>query len=236
MLSTASMSIPAKSLNDQAIAFLPSGVSTTRRSPLVNLILEELFIDLTNRKYGTIVYATRYLKNMKITVKQLKKLLENLDLEVLAEDHDEDYDMEDNGDDSEFFLHGYERGEPHDAEGNMAQYQLHRVKQMSQMMCDMLEGGDQLPAWVQDHLSVAHENLGQVFSYMEPKYHMESLADEDELEDEWEVEDDEEIEPEELGEGLWDNVWARRRAGKKPKKPGQKGFPSKKAWAAATKK
>lgn len=175
---------------------------------------------------------------MKLTAKQLKKLLESIDLETLIEDYheEEEYDAEsyEDEDDSEFFLHGYDQDEPYDAEGDMAKYQLHRVKKMAEMMCDMLESGDQLPAWVQDHLSVAHENLGQVFSYMEPKYHMESQADEDEIEDEWDVEDDEEENSEELGEGLWDNVWARRRAGKKPKKPGQKGFPSKKAWKAAT--
>ena len=26
-------------------------------------------------------------------------------------------------------------------------------------------------------------------------------------------------------QGLWSNVWARRRAGKRPKKPGEKGYP-----------
>lgn len=25
--------------------------------------------------------------------------------------------------------------------------------------------------------------------------------------------------------GLWDNIWARRRAGKRPKRPGEKGYP-----------
>lgn len=34
-----------------------------------------------------------------------------------------------------------------------------------------------------------------------------------------------EEEEEFLDEGLWDNVWARRRAGKRPKRPGEKGYP-----------
>jgi hypothetical protein len=25
--------------------------------------------------------------------------------------------------------------------------------------------------------------------------------------------------------GLWDNIWARRRAGKRPKRPGEEGYP-----------
>lgn len=27
------------------------------------------------------------------------------------------------------------------------------------------------------------------------------------------------------GDGLWDNIWKRRRAGKRPKRPGEKGYP-----------
>jgi hypothetical protein len=33
--------------------------------------------------------------------------------------------------------------------------------------------------------------------------------------------------------GLWDNVWAKRKRGKKPAKPGDKGYPDEKAWKAA---
>ena len=32
---------------------------------------------------------------------------------------------------------------------------------------------------------------------------------------------------------LWDNVWAKRRKGKKPAKPGSKDYPEEKAWKAA---
>ena len=33
--------------------------------------------------------------------------------------------------------------------------------------------------------------------------------------------------------GLWDNVWAKRRRGEKPAKPGDKDYPDEKAWKAA---
>lgn len=173
--------------------------------------------------------------------RRLKKIIEDAIMMSLRENLDEDSDDEENEDeedldaddleDDEFFLHGYEEEHPSDEEGRMAKYQLHRIKQMSYMLCDMLEAGDQLPAWVQDHISVAHENIGQVLSYMEPKYHMASQADDDEDEEDWEEDmDDEELsDPEDLGEakkrGLWANIHARKKAGKRPKRPGEKGYP-----------
>jgi len=170
---------------------------------------------------------------MRITAKQLKRLIKEAAVSSLNEDHDldqyDEYMDDDNG--STFFLHGDE-----DEEGAMAKGQLHRIKEISYMICDMVEEDDQLPAWVQSHIAIAYENLNQVLSYMEPKYHMSSEEDEDydyeaDYEEYDEYEDDEMMP---MGEGLWDNVWARRRAGKAPKKPGQKGFPSPGAWAAAT--
>jgi hypothetical protein len=111
---------------------------------------------------------------MKITAKQLKRMLQESSITVVDEP-EEDFD---------FFLHGAEDGEPYDAEGAMSKSQLYRIKKMAFMLCDMLDDGDQLPAWVQDHISVAQENLSQVFSYMEPKYSM-SYEDED-----WDDEED----------------------------------------------
>jgi hypothetical protein len=38
--------------------------------------------------------------------------------------------------------------------------------------------------------------------------------------------DDKDIdEVSESKKGLWDNIWSRRRAGKRPKRPGEKGYP-----------
>lgn len=168
---------------------------------------------------------------MRITAKQLRKLISEAAASGLAEEHDfEHYDEhEDDEDDAEFFLHGYEDGEPFDAEGDMAKFQLHRIKEISYMLCDMLEPEDQLPSWVQAHITTAYENLNQVLSYMEPKMHMH--GDDEEYEDEDELEDDSEEDmvdyegEEELDESLWARIHARRRAGKPRLKPGQKGYP-----------
>jgi len=172
---------------------------------------------------------------MRITAKQLRKLISEAAASGLNEDHDLDqYDEYlDDEDDSEFFLHGHEDGHAHDAEGSMAKSQLHRVKEMSYMLCDMLDEDDQLPAWVQSHIAIAYENLNQVVSYMEPKFHMHGEEDddydydfeEDEYEDEEYYEDEEEM-MEGLDEaGLWDNIWAKRRRGEAPAQPGDKNYP-----------
>lgn len=171
---------------------------------------------------------------MRITAKQLRKLIreaatsDHFDDHDL--DHDDEYEYEDyDDDDSKFFLHGDEDGHAYDAEGSMAKYQLHRVKEISYMLCDMLEEDDQLPAWVQAHVTTAYENLNQVFSYMEPKMHMlgdDEDHDEDESEHDFEeVIDNHKKDETELDESLWANIHARRKSGKRPLKPGQKGYP-----------
>jgi len=163
---------------------------------------------------------------MRLTAKQLRKLISEAAASNLSDDHNfEHYDEYlDDEDDSEFFLHGHEDGHANDAEGLMAKSQLHRVKEISIMLCDMLDNDDQLPAWVQAHVTTAYENLNQVLSYMEPKMHM--YCDEDDLEDGFEEGFvDYEAKEEDLDESLWRNIHARRRANKPPLKPGQKGYP-----------
>lgn len=64
------------------------------------------------------------------------------------------------------FLH--DQGEP-DPEGAMVKPQLKRIVTMAQMLDEMLVEDDQLPGWVQSHISDAANNLAQVFGYMEPK-------------------------------------------------------------------
>jgi len=129
---------------------------------------------------------------MRITARQLRKLINEAAVSSLEEDHDTDfYAALDDDDDSELFLHGYEDGEPFDAEGDMAKFQLHRIKEISYMLCDMLEADDQLPSWVQAHITTAYENLNQVLSYMEPKFHMSHSGDEkyEDSEDEFDEDD-----------------------------------------------
>lgn len=112
----------------------------------------------------------------------------------------------------------WNHGEP-DHEGEMAVAQLHRLNDMSEMLLDMISRGDDLPGWVQSKLTRAYNDLNDVFGYLEPQ------ADEEMAQ----------MQPAppvsvSLGEakkkkGLWANIHARRAAGKRPKKPGEKGYP-----------
>jgi hypothetical protein len=58
------------------------------------------------------------------------------------------------------FLHGP------DDEGAMVKSSLSAVMNMASDIQDVMADDDQLPGWVQDHLSVAHENLQQVHGYL----------------------------------------------------------------------
>jgi len=69
------------------------------------------------------------------------------------------------------FLHDEKNPDP---EGAMVKSRLHRIVEMSKDLHGMLANEDQLPGWVQDHVTAAHENLSQVYSYMEPRNHGEA--------------------------------------------------------------
>lgn len=64
------------------------------------------------------------------------------------------------------FLHGED---PQDSEGAMAIGKLNSICEMAEELCALLQSNDQLPGWVQDHISVAHENIQQVHGYMTTK-------------------------------------------------------------------
>jgi hypothetical protein len=80
-------------------------------------------------------------------------------------------------DDNDRFLHGSEHGEAHDDEGYMAKSQLAGMKEMAYEVCELLDGDDQLPGWVQNHLAVAHENLRQVHGYLTGDAKMQAYED-----------------------------------------------------------
>ena len=80
-------------------------------------------------------------------------------------------------DDDDRFLHGSEHGEAHDDEGYMAKSQLAGMKEMAYEVCELLDGDDQLPGWVQNHLAVAHENLRQVHGYLTGDAKMQAYED-----------------------------------------------------------
>lgn len=77
-------------------------------------------------------------------------------------------DKVDHPESPERFLHGED---PHDDEGSMVKSRLYSMKEMAKDVCDILNPSDQLPGWVQDHISVAHENLQQVHGYLMGKEH-----------------------------------------------------------------
>ncbi len=64
------------------------------------------------------------------------------------------------------FLHGFDDGHPQDDEGGMVKSRMYSMKKMAAEVCGLLDDDDQLPGWVQDHISVAHENLRQVHGYL----------------------------------------------------------------------
>lgn len=93
--------------------------------------------------------------------------------EKLEEDHThmDHMDADMGGEDADRFLHGHEHGHPHDDEGSMVKSRLYSMKEMAKDICDIVKPEDQLPGWVQDHISVAHENLQQVHGYLMGQQH-----------------------------------------------------------------
>ena len=90
---------------------------------------------------------------MKLTATQLRKIIK------------EEVSLAKSGD-STRFLHGSESGHPHDDEGYMVKSRITSMKKMAEDICALLDSGDQLPGWVQDHIAVSHENLQQVHGYL----------------------------------------------------------------------
>jgi hypothetical protein len=89
---------------------------------------------------------------MKITSEQLKRLIR------------EEYASFGIGDKKPTrFLHGED---PEDSEGGMALGQLSDICRMSEELEEILNSEDQLPGWVQNHLTVSHENLRQIHGYL----------------------------------------------------------------------
>ena len=126
---------------------------------------------------------------------------------------------------------GYDwnEGEP-DHEGEMAVSQLHRIYDMSKMLLDIIGEDDEIPAWAQYKLGSAFDSLSDFFNYIESMSHVPYEPD-------GMMVVDIDAEPSSLDEakkkkkkrpkkGLWDNIRARRAAGKPRLKRGQKGFPA----------
>lgn len=92
-------------------------------------------------------------ENMKLSAAQLRRII--MEEVSLAK-----------GGDATRFLHGSESGQPFDDEAYMVKIQMDAIKKMAEEVCEMLKSGDQLPAWLQSHVAVAHENLRQAHGYL----------------------------------------------------------------------
>ncbi len=92
---------------------------------------------------------------------------------VAGDDHEPAVDF----DDDNRFLRGSENGDAVDNEGYMAKSQLSSMKEMVYEVCELLDGDDQLPGWVQNHLAVAHENIQQIHGYLTGDAKMQSCEE-----------------------------------------------------------
>ena len=101
-----------------------------------------------------------------------------------------------------------------DHEGQMAVAQLHRLNDITSMLLDMLTQGDDLPAWVQSKITRAYTDLNDVFGYLEPQVDQDMTSSSHPT-----------VAEAKKKKGLWANIHARRAAGKRPKKSGEKGYP-----------
>lgn len=112
----------------------------------------------------------------------------------------------------------WNEGHP-DHEGIMAVTQLHRIVEMAQEMFDIIGENDEIPGWIQYKISRAYNDLNDAYAYIEMEGHEMSQGVSLEKTDDVHV-----SEGKKKG-GLWANIHARRKAGKRPKRPGEKGYP-----------
>jgi hypothetical protein len=86
-----------------------------------------------------------------------------------------------------------------DNEGQMAKWQLEDLAQMAQSLADNLEDDDELEAWVQEHITTAHNALDDVYSYADSN-DMDLDNDDDDDDDETPEDEDEMDYPESQNE------------------------------------
>lgn len=102
-----------------------------------------------------------------------------------------------------------------DHEGEMALSQLHRLGEMVERLSQLINEGDELPGWVQSKITSSHDDLSDVFGWLDSQGHVTEGK-------------------KKKGScsgckgknpGLWCNICKKRARGEKPAKPGEKGYP-----------
>lgn len=79
---------------------------------------------------------------------------------------DDEGDWEDDG---RMFDYGSHKSDSH--EGKMTKGKLFRMGQQAQSLHDRLEDNDDLPEWVNSHVTTAADRLSSVYDYMEYQLH-----------------------------------------------------------------
>ena len=105
----------------------------------------------------------------------------------------------------------WNEGHP-DHEGEMAVTQLHRIVEMASELLELVGEDDELPGWVQYKVRRAYTDLSDAHGCIEAKSEEGSSPVV-------------EARKRKKKRGLWANIHARRKAGKRPKRPGEKGYP-----------
>ena len=69
--------------------------------------------------------------------------------------------------------------EGHDSEGDMAQKQLLKINEYSNMLMDLVADKRDLPEWVQSKLAVLGDDIGEIYHYLhgEETLHEETLEE-----------------------------------------------------------
>ena len=118
----------------------------------------------------------------------------------------------------------WNEGHP-DHEGEMAVSQLHRLVDMASMLLEMIGENDDLPGWVQYKITRSYNDLTDAFGYIESKHDANPQDTMPGPGPQQKVSLEKDVSEGKKKKGLWANIHARRKAGKRPLKPGEKGYP-----------
>jgi hypothetical protein len=96
-------------------------------------------------------------------------------------------------------------------EGASYKTTLNDISNNSKKIESIIDSQKDLPAWIQDKITIASHNMDSILGYLES----EGLDEE--------------------SKGLWANIHAKKKRGEAPAKKGDKDYPDKKSWDKASK-